>query len=88
MSVKERIAAKLREGLDPSHIEVIDESAQHAGHASAPEGGESHFRIRVVSRHFDGVSRIERQRLVHCILQEELEGPVHALSIEALSPQE
>ncbi len=88
MSVKDTIIDKLCGHLDPSDINVIDESALHAGHAQAPEGGESHFRIRVVSKRFCGLSRIERQRLIHDILASELAGPVHALSIDAREPKD
>ncbi len=88
MSVRERIAEKIRCELAPSDIEVIDESALHAGHMHAPEGGESHFRIRIVSQRFYGLSRIERQRLIHDILASELAGPIHALSIDAKAPNE
>ena len=88
MSVKERMIEKIRRDLAPSDIEVIDESALHAGHAQAPKGGESHFRIRVVSKRFCGLNRIQRQRLIHDILGPELAGPIHALSIDAKAPDE
>lgn len=83
MSVAERIEAKLRAALQPSDLDVIDESHLHAGHAGARPEGETHFRIKVVSSRFDGLSRIDRHRLVNDILAEELSGPVHALALQA-----
>jgi BolA protein len=88
MSVAETMRAKLEAGLRPLRLEIHDESARHAGHAGARPGGESHFRLHVVSAAFAGLGRLERQRLVHGLLAEELAGPVHALSIAARTPDE
>lgn len=74
--------------LAPQRLEVIDESHLHAGHAGAREGGQSHFRLFVVSSSFEGLSRVARQRLVNDLLREELSGPVHALAMKTLTPQE
>ncbi len=82
MSVADTIHSKLSEALAPAELEVIDQSYLHKGHAGAPDGGESHFKLRVVSMAFDGKSRLERQRMVNQILAEELAGPVHALSMD------
>lgn len=81
-----RIRAKLNEAFAPSRLVVVDESHLHAGHAGARPEGETHFRVEIVADVFTGVSRVERQRRVHAALAEELAGPVHALSITALSP--
>lgn len=86
--VRDTIQAKLEAGLAPDSIEIVDESHLHAGHAGAREGGESHFRVAVVSGEFTGKSRIERQRLVYSLLAAELAGPVHALSLSTLAPGE
>ncbi|MEO8813263.1 MAG: BolA family protein [Caulobacteraceae bacterium] len=86
--VAHTIAAKLTAGLAPTRLEVVDESARHAGHAGAREGGESHFQVTVVSAAFVGLGRVARQRLVHGLLAEELSGPVHALSLAAVAPAE
>ncbi|MCH8182493.1 MAG: BolA family transcriptional regulator [Proteobacteria bacterium] len=86
--VKDTIQAKLEAGLSPESIEIVDESDLHAGHAGAREGGESHFRVAVVSGEFAGKSRIERQRLVYALLAAEMAGPVHALSLTTLAPGE
>jgi BolA protein len=86
--VAERIKRKLSAALQPSRLEVLDDSERHAGHRGARPGGETHFTLTVQSEAFTGVSRIERQRLVMRLLADELEGPVHALSIRALAPTE
>ena len=86
--VRDAIQAKLESGLTPEAIEIVDESHLHAGHAGAREGGESHFRVAVVSREFAGKGRIERQRLVYALLAAEMAGPVHALSLTTLAPGE
>lgn len=82
------IEAKLRQALSPLRIDVEDESHRHAGHAGAPEGGQSHFRLVVVSAAFRGKGRIERQRMVYGILADELAGGMHALAMTTLTPEE
>ena len=77
-----QIEAKLRDAFSPKSLEVLDESADHAGHAGAPEGGESHFRVRMVADEFVGKSRIARHRAVHTALGPELIGRIHALALE------
>ncbi|MCV9939539.1 BolA family transcriptional regulator [Boseaceae bacterium BT-24-1] len=84
----DRIAVKLTAELAPEHLKVIDESHQHHGHAGWREGGETHFRVEVVSPAFAGKSRLERHRLVNGALSEELAGGVHALAIVARAPGE
>ncbi len=88
MSVAQSIRTKLSEALKPETLRVEDESHLHAGHAGAREGGESHFRIYVVAGAFEGLSRVARQRLVNDVLREELGGPVHALAMKTLTPDE
>lgn len=88
MSVQEIIYRKLSENLSPAVLEVIDEAHLHVGHAGAREGGQSHFRLMVVADKFEGMNRVARQRLVNQILREELAGPVHALAMKTLTPQE
>lgn len=78
----------LRAGLEPDRLEIVDESARHAGHAGARPEGETHFRIEVVSPKFRGLTRLERQRLVYRLLAAELASGLHALTIRALSPDE
>ncbi len=86
MTRSERMHGALQARLGPAHIEVEDESHLHAGHAGAPRGGESHYRIRIESAGFRGLSRIDRHRLVHDILKSELMGGVHALALELSVP--
>ncbi|WP_370153940.1 BolA family protein [Ferrovibrio sp.] len=90
MSIAGRITDKLTAALAPLRLELEDESARHAGHAAMKglAAGETHFRLTVVSAQFAGLGRLQRQRLVNRILAEELAGPVHALAITALAPDE
>jgi len=82
------IEDKLTAALSPERLEVEDQSHQHAGHAGAREGGESHFAVIIVADIFQGMSRLARQRLVNETLQVELAGAIHALSIRAITPDE
>ena len=84
MSVKQTIADKLTRELMPTHLEVIDESHQHHGHAGWREGGETHFRVRIATRHLEGKSRVAQHRAVMEVLDAELKAGVHALAIEIL----
>ncbi len=88
MSVAERIKQKLTDAFSPIELEIVDQSHLHAGHAGAPEGGESHFRVRIIAATFDGQSRVMRQRAINKVLAEELAGPVHALSLEVLGSRD
>jgi BolA protein len=88
MAVADRIREKLTGGLKPLSLDITDDSHRHAGHAGARPGGESHFTVAVVSAAFEGLSRVERQRLVYELLEEELAGPVHALALRTAAPSE
>jgi BolA protein len=88
MPVAETIEHKLKAGLAPARLTVTDQSHLHAGHAGARPGGETHFRVEIVSASFRGMTRVARQREVHRLLAAELAGPVHALSIAARTPEE
>lgn len=88
MSVRTRIEDILAEALKPERLEVVDESHLHAGHAGARPEGETHFRVRIVSGAFSGLSRVDRHRRVNALLAGELAGPVHALAIDARAPEE
>jgi BolA protein len=87
MRVANEIRARLA-SLKPEGLELVDESARHAGHAGARLEGESHFRLLIVAEAFTGRSRIERQRMVYGALGDLLQRDVHALSINALTPTE
>ena len=87
------IREKLTAGLAPDRLEIEDDSGRHAGHhheggVDGRAGGESHFNVTVVSAAFAGKGGVQRQRAVNALLREELAGPVHALSIRALTPDE
>jgi BolA family transcriptional regulator, general stress-responsive regulator len=88
MTTQDRIAEKLNAAFSPSSLDVQDESHQHAGHAGSRPGGETHFRVYIVSAAFEGKSRIERHRMVNAALAQELAGGVHALAIHASAPGE
>jgi BolA protein len=88
MSVADRIREKLASGLKPLRLEITDDSHLHAGHAGAREGGESHFTVEIVSEAFEGVGRVQRQRMIYGLLAEELAGPVHALALKTIAPSE
>ena len=83
---RERIERKLRERLDAVHVEVVDESHKHAGHAGAASGA-GHFRALVVSPRFEGLSRLAAQREVYAALGEEMGPEIHALSIRTATPE-
>ena len=88
MTTREIITNKLHEAFSPESLEVQDESHLHAGHAGHRPGGESHFRVYIVSDAFKGKSRIERHRMINAALASELAGSVHALAIHAQAPGE
>jgi BolA protein len=82
----ERIRALLQQRLQPEHLEVRDDSAAHAGHASA--GGKGHFRLRIVSTCFEGLKSLQRHRLVNDTLAPLFETELHAVAMETLTPHE
>ena len=88
MAVKDNIIKKLREAFSPESLEVVDESHLHEGHSGHRPGGETHFRLYIVSPAFQGKSRVERHRMINEALAAELAGPVHALAIKAQAPGE
>lgn len=88
MTVSDIIRTKLTKAFSPTALSIEDESAKHEGHAGARPEGETHFRVRIVSAAFEGLSRVERQRRIYAVLADELGGRVHALSLTALSPAE
>jgi BolA protein len=81
-----RMRAALQAALEPQSLEIIDDSARHAGHAGAREGG--HYRVTLVAAAFRGRSALERHRLVYAALEPLLKGSVHALNISARAPEE
>ena len=81
MTIAETMRDKLQNAFAPTALEIIDESHLHAGHMGARPEGETHFRVTIVSAAFDGASRVQRHRLVHEVLAEELRERVHALAL-------
>ena len=79
--LRERLAS-----LAPLAIEIIDDSALHAGHAGAGEGG--HYRLLIVSERFVGHTRLQRHRIIYDALGELMRSRIHALSIRSLTPDE
>jgi BolA family transcriptional regulator, general stress-responsive regulator len=88
MQTRDVITEKLRNAFAPESLRVEDESHHHEGHAGHRPGGETHFRVYIVSEAFRGKSRIERHRLINAALAGELAGGVHALAIHAAAPDE
>jgi len=88
LAVAETIEQKLTQALAPQRLKVVDDSEKHKGHAGYRDGGESHFRVEVVSQAFAGQSRVARQRRVYEILSAELEAGLHALQLKTLTPEE
>jgi len=85
------IAAQIRQrlaALEPLALDVVDESAQHAGHAGAQPGGETHWRVSIVSPRFAGQSVVARHRMIYQALGELIQNPIHALAITARAPEE
>ncbi len=87
-AVAKAIDNKLRTRFDPARLSIEDESSKHRGHAGYREGGETHFRVEIVSSAFEGKTRVARQRLVYETLKQELADRVHALALTTLTPAE
>ena len=79
---------KLRATFAPARLAIEDESSKHHGHAGWREGGETHFRVEIVSTAFEGQNRVARQRLVYAALKQELDAGLHALALTTLTPAE
>jgi BolA family transcriptional regulator, general stress-responsive regulator len=88
MQTRDVITEKLRKAFAPQSLRVEDESHRHEGHAGHRPGGETHFRLYIVSEAFRGKSRLERHRMINATLADELSGGVHALAIHAAAPDE
>ena len=88
LATRDTITNKLREAFLPESLEVQDESHLHEGHAGHRPGGETHFRVYIVSEAFKGKSRLDRHRMINGVLSAELSGTVHALALHAKAPGE
>ena len=78
-----RIHELLTEAFQPVELEINDDSAKHAGHAGAAPGGETHYTVKITSPAFEGLSRVQIQRTVMMVLQQEFDTGLHALSLKA-----
>jgi BolA protein len=87
-STADHITRKLTEAFAPESLEVVDESQRHEGHAGYRPGGETHYRIYIVSAAFKGKTRLQRHRMINETLAGELAAGVHALAIHAAAPGE
>ena len=87
MSTPERIENTLRRALSATEVQVVDESALHAGHAGAASGG-GHYRVTVVSPLFTGKNPVQRHRLVYAALANDMQQTIHALALTTLAPHE
>lgn len=87
MNVEAEIRARLA-GLEPELLELVDESAQHQGHAGWQPGGGTHWRLRIVSSRFAGKTTVARHRMVYESLGDLMQHPIHALAIQARVPGE
>lgn len=88
MSIEMGIREKLMLALEPTRLDVINESHMHAGHRSSPGTGESHFRVLIVAPSFAGKSRVERHRMVNEALKGDVGGKIHALALATFAPGE
>jgi BolA protein len=86
--VAAEITRRLEKAFAPAHLEVINDSARHRGHAGDDGSGESHFTVEVVTEAFAGLSRLERQRAVNAALGDLIRDRIHALAIKARAPGE
>ena len=84
MTIQANIETKITNALRPEYLEVVNESHMH----NVPPDSESHFKVTVVSTEFDGKMLVARHRILNQLLKDELEGPVHALSLNTLTPEE
>ena len=88
MRTADLITQKLTEAFAPQSLKVLDKSHQHEGHAGHRPGGQTHFRVYIVSELFKSMTRVQRHRLINETLADELAGSVHALAIHAAAPGE
>lgn len=82
MSIKQQIVENLSAAFTPSHLEVVDDSESHRGHAGFQEGGESHFNVEIRAQVFADMSRLQRHRAVHAAIGPDLIGRIHALALD------
>ena len=86
MTRADRLRTALATALSPAVLEIVDDSAKHAGHAGARAGGETHYSVLIVSARFEGLDRVARHRLVNQAVADEFAGGLHALSLTLRAP--
>jgi BolA protein len=79
---KIRIEKLINDNLSPTYLDVVDDSNSHKGHFQAPNSGESHYNVTIISKVFTGKNRLERERMVYSLLKEEFDNGLHALSLK------
>lgn len=84
----ELIEHRLKAAFAPLRLEIVDDSAKHAGHAGARESGGGHFVVTIVSPAFAGKGLVERHRMIYAALGDAMHGEIHALSLRVLTPDE
>ncbi|MCB1563787.1 MAG: BolA family transcriptional regulator [Alphaproteobacteria bacterium] len=88
MRMSERIKAVIEEGLPSSCVDIVNESDRHIGHAGHDGTGESHFKLEVVCNEFEGLSRVQRQRVIYSLVEQLFDENLHALSMRLLTQAE
>lgn len=88
MNRAQRIEQEIREALRPVKLEIIDESAQHAGHEGAKKGAGGHFKLKIVASLFTGMPLLKRHQMVYAVLRDMMSAEIHALSLQTLTPDE
>ncbi len=88
MAVIDQIREKLLHTFEPARLDLVDESHRHAGHVGARPEGETHFKVTIVASAFEGQPRVARHKMVYDALSAEMSGPVHALALKTLTPEE
>jgi BolA protein len=88
MTFEEKLTNLLQTEFHPTYLKVENNSSHHAGHASSPQTGESHFTVTMVAEKFSGLSRVNRHRLVNRLVEKDFAAGLHALSLTLLAPEE
>ncbi len=86
--ITQQLEHALTRAFQPIHLEIRNDSHKHASHREAPNTGDSHFHITLVSQKFESMSRVHRHRLVYESIADLIEGPIHALAIQTMTPDE
>lgn len=88
MRIRNAIESKISAAFEPERLEILDTSANHAGHSGAHPEGESHFKVLIVAKAFEAQNRVARQRMVFDVLAQEMAEHIHALELQTMTPDE